>query len=73
MLRTAAAQLTAEQPCRIELLGPTREDMPKVNGRYRWRLLAKAENEEVLHRLFQRFAADYKRKKNIRTAIIVHC
>lgn len=55
----------------VEMLGPTRDALPKCNGRYRWQLILKAPALEPLHELLRAFLSEPegRRKKDYRIAV----
>ena len=41
----------------VEVLGLTRAGVPKINNKYRWRILIKAPNRKMLLELFESYEA----------------
>ncbi len=56
----------------LEILGPTREAVPKCNDRYRWQIILKGKEEETMRLVTARFLSGWagiKKKKDCRIAV----
>ena len=48
---------------KMEVLGPTRSGIPKINNKYRWRLIIKSQSRDTLTALFRDYLEVVRRKK----------
>ncbi|NLN03231.1 MAG: primosomal protein N' [Clostridiaceae bacterium] len=46
---------------RIEVLGPTRSGIPKINNKYRWRIIVKCADRDLLVALFRQYLEEIRK------------
>ena len=71
-LAALAAALRTDIPegSGMQILGPSREPVPKINGRYRWRLTVKAQHRaQIIQHFFDKYGK-IKQAAGIRLALI---
>lgn len=65
-------KLIASKTIEIEILGPTRPNIPKINDKYKWRIILKAPNENILINLLSQYRNNPLSKNNISVIVDIN-